>query len=231
MVCDQSQLRRVIKNIQTSKISAICLFCANISFSTTAIAETPDLGSQLEAVSDERLLTSVQSDTYADLYQKLIIKNREIALLRAQISYDLHEKEISSKTLSVNGGGAVRERHSDLVWYKSFANFDINLWTLVSSVLFLWLISRPTLRATQVIEAKQKSDYSSMSGTGISDGGVSFVYYESSGSFSGGNASFLRTEEITYGSGQAAGLIFSYAIYSSVVANVGEVKLWWVVED
>ena len=169
MVCNQSQLRRVIKNIQTIKISAICLFCANISFSTTAIAETPDLGSQLEAVSDERLLTSVQSDTYADLYQKLIIKNREIALLRAQISYDLHEKEISSKTLSVNGGGAVRERHSDLVWYKSFANFDINLWTLVSSVLFLWLISRPNLRATHAIEAEQKSDYSSMSGTGISE--------------------------------------------------------------
>jgi len=176
VVCNQSQLRRVIKNIQTIKISAICLFCVNIWFNTAAIAETPDLGFQLEAISDDRLLTSVQSDAYADLYQKLIIKNREIALLRAQISYDLHEKEISSKTLSVNGGGAARERHSDLVWYKSFTNFDINLWTLVSSVLFLWLISRPTLRATQAIEARQKSDYSSLSETGISELDISLGF-------------------------------------------------------
>lgn len=67
-------------------------------------------------------------------------------------------------------------------------------------------------------------------GTGIYDGGNSFVYYESSGSFSGGNASFLRTEEITYGSGQSPGLIFSYAMYSTNASAVGEVKLWWVVE-
>lgn len=69
------------------------------------------------------------------------------------------------------------------------------------------------------------------SGTGINDGTNSFVYYEASGNFGGGNASFLRTEEITYGSGQGAGLIFSYAIYSSTPAAVGEVKLWWVVEN
>ena len=169
MVCNQSQLRRVIKNIQTIKISAICLFCANISFNTTAVAETPNLGSELEAILDDRLLTSVQFDTYADLYQKLIIKNREIASLRAQISYDLNEKESSSRTLSVNGAGATRERHSDLVWYKSFMNFDINLWTLVSSVFVLWLILRPNLRATHAIGAEQKSDYSGMSETGISE--------------------------------------------------------------
>ena len=169
MVCNQSQLRRVIKNIQTIKISAICLFCVNIWFNTAAIAETPDLGFQLEAISDDRLLTSVQSDTYADLYQKLIIKNREIALLRAQISYDLNEKESSSRTLSINGAGAVRERHSDLVWYKSFMNFDINLWTLISSVFVLWLILRPKLRATNAIGGEQKSDYSGMSETGISE--------------------------------------------------------------
>lgn len=162
-------MRCVIKNIQTIKISAIYLFCANISFNTVAIAETPDVGSQIEAISDDRLSTSAQSDTYADLYQKLIIKNREIALLKAQISYALNEKESSSRTLSINRGGAAREKYSDLAWYKSFVNFDINLWTLVSSVLFLWLISRPNLRATHAIEAEQKSDYSSMSGTGISE--------------------------------------------------------------
>ena len=36
-------------------------------------------------------------------------------------------------------------------------------------MLFLWLISRPNLRATHAIEAEQKSDYSSMRGTGISE--------------------------------------------------------------
>ena len=166
MVCNQSQLRRVIKNIQTIKISAICLFCANILFNTAAIAENPDLDSQLEAISEDRLLTFVQSDTYVDLYQKLIIKNREIALLRAQIGYDLNEKESSSRTPSFNRGRVISERSSDLLWYKSFGNFDFNLWTLVSSVLFLWLILRPNLRA---IEAEQKPDYSSMSETGIGE--------------------------------------------------------------
>ena len=166
MVCDQSQLRRVIKAIQAIKISAICLFCANILFNTAAIAENPDLDSQLEAISEDRLLTFVQSDTYVDLYQKLIIKNREIALLRAQIGYDLNEKESSSRTPSFNRGRVISERSSDLLWYKSFGNFDFNLWTLVSSVLFLWLILRPNLRA---IEAEQKPDYSSMSETGIGE--------------------------------------------------------------
>ena len=169
MVCNQSQLRRVIKNIQAIKISTICLFCANILFTTAVIAETPDLGSQLEAISDDSLLTSVQSDTYADLYQKLIIKNREIALLRAQIGYDLVEKESSLRALSVNGGRVASERSSDLFRYKSLVNFDINLWTLVSSVLFLWLISRPNLRATHAIEVEQKSDYANISETGISE--------------------------------------------------------------
>jgi FimV-like protein len=133
------------------------------------MAETSDLSSQLEAISDDSFRTFAQSDIYADLYNKLIIKNREIALLRAQIGYDLNEEEIPSRTLSVNGGRVTSERPSDLLWYKSLANLDINLWTLVSSVLLLWLIFRPQSKPIHAIEAGQRLDYSSLSEAGIGE--------------------------------------------------------------
>ncbi len=176
MVCIQSPLGRVIKSLQAIIISAICLFCANTSFPIAAMVETSDVGSQLEAISDDSLRTFAQSDIYADLYNKLIIKNREIALLRAQIGYDLNEKEISSRTPSVNGERVTSERLPDLLWYKGLANFDINLWTLVSGVLFLWLIFRPQSKPTHAIEAGQRPDYSSMSeaGTGELDTPLDF---------------------------------------------------------
>ena len=169
MACIQSPLGRVIKSIQAIIISAICLFCDNTSFAIAAMAETSDLSSQLEAISDDSFRTFAQSDIYADLYNKLIIKNREIALLRAQIGYDLNEEEIPSRTLSVNGGRVTSERPSDLLWYKGLANLDINLWTLVSSVLLLWLIFRPQSKPIHAIEAGQRLDYSSLSEAGIGE--------------------------------------------------------------
>lgn len=169
MVCIQSQLGRVIKSLQAIIISAICLFCANTSFAIAAMGETSDVGPQLGTISDDSLRTFAQSDIYADLYNKLIIKNREIASLRARVGYDLDEKEISSRTPSANGERATSERLSDLLWYKGLANFDINFWTLVSSVLFLWVIFRPQSKRTHAIEARQRPDYSSRSEAGIGE--------------------------------------------------------------
>lgn len=65
------------------------------------------------------------------------------------------------------------------------------------------------------------------SGTGIADGGNTFVYYESSGAtLSAGKNSMLRTEEMTYTSSPTCS--FSYALYSTTTANAGEVQMYWV---
>ena len=89
--------------------------------------------------------------------------------MRAQIDYDLNEKESSSTTFSVSSDFSLNERFYELLWFKGLFNFDINLWTLVSSVLFLWLILRPHFRSYHAIEADQKPDYSSMSETGVGE--------------------------------------------------------------
>jgi hypothetical protein len=58
---------------------------------------------------------------------------------------------------------------------------------------------------------------------------VSYVYYEASGTFTGGNNSFLRTDEITYTG--APSCSFDYVLYSTVPADAGAVLLYWVVES
>lgn len=64
-------------------------------------------------------------------------------------------------------------------------------------------------------------------GTGIDDSGNTFVYYESSGAgLSAGKNSMLRTEEMTYTASPTCS--FSYAMYSTTVANAGEVQMYWV---
>jgi hypothetical protein len=68
------------------------------------------------------------------------------------------------------------------------------------------------------------------SGTGASDGtNVYYVYYEASGSFTGGNNSFLRTEEMTYTG--IPTISFRYIVVSSSTSAVGQVLLYWVVES
>lgn len=55
-----------------------------------------------------------------------------------------------------------------------------------------------------------------------------YVYFEASGSFTGGKNSFLRTEEITYTG--APSCSFDYVLYSTIPADAGAVLLYWVVE-
>ena len=66
------------------------------------------------------------------------------------------------------------------------------------------------------------------SGTGITFS-ANFVYYEASGTFTGGNNSFLRTDELTYSGVPTCS--FTYALYSTVPADAGAVLLYWVVES
>lgn len=67
------------------------------------------------------------------------------------------------------------------------------------------------------------------SGTGASDGTNYYVYYEASGSFTGGNNSFLRTEGMTYSG--IPKISFRYIVVSTTVSAVGGVTLYWVVES
>lgn len=68
-------------------------------------------------------------------------------------------------------------------------------------------------------------------GTGISDSGNFFIYYEASGSFVGGKVGLLRTKsELTYASGVSPTCQFSYAVSSTASSDVGECQLYWVVE-
>jgi hypothetical protein len=74
------------------------------------------------------------------------------------------------------------------------------------------------------------ADGTPSSGTGLTDGtGVFYVYYEASGTFTGGNNSFLRTEEMTYTSSPT--LSFSYVVVSTTPSAVGGVTLYWVTEQ
>lgn len=70
------------------------------------------------------------------------------------------------------------------------------------------------------------------SSTGLSAGtGVYYVYYEASGSFTGGNNSFVRTSEMTYTGSPTCS--FAYAAYTTTAnaSSMGEVLLYWVVES
>lgn len=76
------------------------------------------------------------------------------------------------------------------------------------------------------------ADGTGSSNTGISAGtGVYYVYYEASGTFTGGNNSFLRTEEMTYTGSPTCS--FDYAAYTTTTnqSHMGEVLLYWVVES
>jgi hypothetical protein len=66
------------------------------------------------------------------------------------------------------------------------------------------------------------------SGTGITLF-FDYIYYEASGTFTGGNNSFLRTSPITYTGAPTCS--FNYVLYSSTPSAAGEVLLYWVVES
>jgi FimV-like protein len=188
MVCAQNQLRPVIKNLQIIIIAAVFVFCVNVSCASEVVepfilstnaavtAETLDLATHLEIGSDNGSLSFPPSSTYADLYAKLAIKNREIALLRAQVGYDFTEKESSATTQGVSERFFSSEGFLNPLVYKSLLNFDVNLWTLVSSVLFVWLILRSHLRPYRTIIADQKPDVSRMSEAGIGELDVSLGF-------------------------------------------------------
>ncbi len=181
MVCNLSLQRFVIKNFQAIIIGTVGLFCVNIlayseevepsilSSDTAVIAKTQESGFQLDVIADQSLRGFAHSDTYADLYAKLTTKNREIALLKAQIRYNLNEKESSVTALNASrdffSSGSLR----DPIWYKNLLNFDINLWTLVSSVFFVWLILLYNLRSYHDIKVDQKSGDPRMGEVGISE--------------------------------------------------------------
>ncbi len=111
--------------------------------------------------------------------------------------------------------------------------FDANFVDSTTSTVGLIKSEYDSRFFTQITSGTSSSKWNTLnttpasSGTGIADGTNYFVYYESSGStISAGKNSMLRTEEMTYASSPTCS--FSYAMYSTTVANAGEVQMYWV---
>ena len=125
---------------------------------TTELSKNLNFETNLTSISADPVSSLKKTDSYADLYGQLINKNREIIVLKSQLGADLTRQE--SITSTSNGGWSFVSGNGSVtaLWFKKLLNFDTNFWTVVSVILFLWLIVRPSLKSNKTAEIEEKYD-------------------------------------------------------------------------
>lgn len=149
------------------------------SIEQAIISENKNLAENSQTIAGENLrelettVGAVKHDNYADLYRKIINKNKEILRLKKQLGLDTWKEENLKIPMSISLLKFFRSTFSDSLWYKKLYETDVNFWTLVSAILFLWLVSSSKLRRTKSNQSAKFSDNGDSSNSGLDESDLS----------------------------------------------------------